>query len=201
MRQTQKSGLAGAMALVLMAGPAFAHPGHVLEDGAMMAGLVHPLSGLDHVLAMLAVGLWAAQQGGRALWALPAAFVTTMLAGAGLALAGLSLPGVDGLILASVLVLGILVVMDRKIPLGAGLAITGLFALSHGFAHGLEMPAATTAMAYGAGFAVATALLHGVGLVAGTWLLPGASARRQLFSRLAGALITGGGVLLAASAL
>jgi urease accessory protein len=160
-------------ALALTASPAFAHldPG---EHGSFAAGFTHPLFGLDHILAMVAVGLWAAMAGGRAVWAVPAAFVVSMLAGFGLALTGADLPFVEPAILASVVALGFLVALAIRLPVLPGMIVVAAFGLFHGYAHGGEMGAAT-AFEYGAGFAAATALLHlaGVGLGLGLGHLRG----------------------------
>lgn len=153
------------IALCLFAGTASAHTGPHPATG-FYSGLAHPLSGLDHLLAMIAIGLWAAQQGGRALWAVPAAFVGTMVLGGGLALGGLALPHIETGIAASVLVLGLLVATRQRWGLAAGIAIAAGFALYHGYAHGLEMPQATSAARYGLGFVLMTAFLHGVGVAA-----------------------------------
>lgn len=170
-------------ALLLAAGtaPAHAHldPG---AHGSLVAGFSHPLFGTDHVLAMVAVGLWAAMLGGRAPWAVPAAFVGVMLAGFLAAMAGLPLPFVEPAILASVVAIGLLVALAVPVPVGVGMAIVGFFALFHGHAHGGEIGAATTA-GYAAGFALATALLHAAGVAAGL----GAA---RLFSGHAGRLVT-----------
>lgn len=150
-------------ALCLFAGAASAHTGSHTPTG-FANGLTHPLSGLDHLLAMIAIGLWAAQQGGRALWAVPAAFVGTMILGGGLALSGLSLPHVETGIAASVLVLGLLIATRRQWSVMAGIAIAAGFAMFHGYAHGLEMPQAASPALYALGFALATVFLHGVGI-------------------------------------
>jgi urease accessory protein len=157
-----------ARALVLavvccVAGPAAAHTGSHGVTG-FVSGLTHPLSGLDHLLAMIAIGLWAAQQGGRALWAVPAAFLGAMLAGGGLALAGLSLPHVETGIAVSVLVLGLLVATRRQWAVVAGIVVAAGFAVFHGHAHGLEMPQAASPALYALGFVLATAVLHGAGI-------------------------------------
>jgi len=155
--------------VVLGTAPAFAHldPG---EHGSFVAGFTHPIFGLDHVLAMVAVGLWAATAGGRAMIGVPAAFVASMVLGFVLALNGADLPLVEPAILASVVALGFLVALAVRLPLPAGMAIVAAFGLFHGYAHGGEMGAAT-ALEYGTGFAVATALLHmagiGIGLLIG----------------------------------
>ena len=158
-----------ALAALLYSGAALAHPGH--PDGAL-AGLLHPLTGIDHVLAMLAVGLWGAQLGGRAQWLLPVGFVACLAVGGMLGMAGLALPMVEAGILASVLLLGALIGFAVRLPLLPSLGIVGVFALFHGFAHGTEMPAATSGALYALGFVAASAALHGVGLWLGRSALP-----------------------------
>lgn len=150
-------------ALCLFAGTASAHTGNHAVTG-FDSGLAHPLLGLDHLLAMIAIGLWAAQQGGRALWAVPAAFVGAMLLGGGMALVGLSLPHVETGIAASVLVLGLLIATRRQWAVKAGMAIAAGFALFHGYSHGLEMPQAASPVLYALGFVLATVSLHGIGI-------------------------------------
>jgi len=152
-------------ALCLYASSAYAHPGHMAAGFA--GGLAHPFLGLDHLLAMIAIGLWAAQQGGRALWAVPAAFVSAMVLGGGLAWAGLALPQIETGIAASVLVLGLLIATRRQWAVTAGMAVAAGFALFHGYAHGLEMPQATSPVLYALGFVLAAACLHGVGIAGG----------------------------------
>src|SRR5512135_3708061 len=120
-------------ALCLYAGAASAHPGHAAAGFA--GGLAHPFLGVDHLLAMLAIGLWAAQQGGRALWAVPAAFVGAMLLGGALAWAGWMLPHVEAAIALSVLVTGLLIATERRAPVGVGIALAAVFAVFHGYAH------------------------------------------------------------------
>lgn len=150
-------------ALVLLAAPAlaFAHPGH--GDNGLIAGLGHPLGGLDHLLAMLAVGLWAAQQSGAARWALPVTFVATLLVGGLLGFAGLQLPALESGIAASVLALGLAVALAVRPPMLLAVIATAIFALFHGVAHGLELPEMSSAWRYAAGFVVATAALHAAG--------------------------------------
>jgi urease accessory protein len=150
--------------LCVLAGTASAHTGDHTTVTGFAGGLAHTLSGLDHLLAMVAIGLWAAQQGGRALWAIPAAFVGAMGLGGGLALAGLSLPHVETGIAASVLVLGLLIATRRQWAAPVGMAIAAAFALFHGHAHGLEMPQAASPALYALGFVLATACLHGAGI-------------------------------------
>jgi len=176
-----------AIALILGSfAPALAHAPGAGEAG-FAAGFAHPLLGLDHVLAMIAVGLWASQLGGRALWLVPASFVALMAAGAGLSFIT-ALPAVELGISGSLIVLGALVALAARLPLALGALIVGIFALFHGHAHGAEMPAAS--LAYAAGFMVATAILHGIGVAAG------------LYSRnTAGWLVRTGGAAVAATGL
>ncbi|MCQ4631089.1 HupE/UreJ family protein [Shinella sp. CPCC 100929] len=149
-------------ALAATTAPAFAHL-NPQEHGSFMAGFSHPLFGLDHILVMVAVGLWAAQIGGKALWAVPTAFVATMALGFSLALAGIALPFVEPAILASVVALGLLVAMAVKLDTVVSAAIVAVFALFHGHAHGGELGSAG-ALSFGIGFVIATALLHGAGI-------------------------------------
>lgn len=158
--------LIAVAALSLFAGTAAAHTGTHTGTG-FAGGLAHPFLGLDHLLAMLAVGLWAAQQGGRALWAVPAAFVGAMVLGGAFALSGAALPHIETAIALSVLILGLLIGASRRWPLAAGMALAAAFAVFHGYAHALEMPPAATPLLYAAGFVLATAFLHGIGVVGG----------------------------------
>lgn len=159
-------------------------------------GFSHPLSGLDHLLAMIAVGLWATQLGNRALWLVPLTFVLTMALGGLLGFAGLPLPMVEFGIAGSVLILGGLIALASRLPLVASMALVGLFALFHGYSHGTEMAVNASAGLYSIGFMLTTALLHGIGIGIG-WL-----AQRKLPSpalRLGGAFIAFNGLLLLAS--
>ena len=173
--------------LALLPSPALAHSGH--QTGGFSAGFAHPFSGADHLLAMAALGLLAAQLGGRALWALPLAFVAAMLAGGMLGAGGLGFPGGEPLILASVMVLGAMVALALRPAMLGLLTMAALFGAAHGWAHGAEGPAGGF-LVYAAGFAVATALLHGLGIVAG-------KAIPALAIRGAGALAALAGVSLA----
>ena len=175
------------------AAPAFAHL-DPQEHGSLMAGLSHPLFGLDHILVMVAVGLWAAQIGGRALWAVPAAFVTMMAIGFGLAVAGVSLPFVEPVILASVVALGLLVAMAVRLDTSASAAIVAVFALFHGHAHGGELGAAG-ALPFAVGFVIATALLHVVGIALGLGI--GRIAGGRTLARILGGATALAGVALA----
>lgn len=173
------------IAALLLAMPAHAHPGaHHAAD--FSTGFLHPLSGWDHLLAMLAVGIWAAQQR-KPAWSLLAVFPAAMALGALLAFGGLALPAVESGIAASVLVLGLLVAFAVRMPAAAGGALVAVFALFHGFAHGAELPPGASAAAYGAGFVLATLVLH----------LAGAAGSRSLRQLQALAVrIVGAGVAL-----
>ena len=182
----------GAMALLLTPAISLAHPGH--GDNGMIAGIGHPIGGLDHLLAMLAVGLWAAQQQGAARWVLPCTFVGTMLIGGMLGFEGLELPVMEGGIAASVLALGLAVALAVRPPLSLAMGATALFALFHGVAHGLELPDMSSPWAYAAGFVAATAALHTAGYVM-VRVLPQVAAP---LVRLAGAASAATGVWLLA---
>lgn len=181
----------GLIAGLTAAGPAFAHP-DAGSASTLMIGLAHPLGGLDHVLAMVAVGLWAALRGGTALLAWPAAFLLMMAGGAGLAMAGVALPMIEPGILASVVVLGLLVASAVRLPVTAGAGIVGLFALLHGQAHGLEA-AGGSALAYGSGFVLATAALLGAGMLAARAVR---TTIRPAVTRWFGAAIASAGIVL-----
>ncbi|MDM9625583.1 HupE/UreJ family protein [Rhizobium sp. S152] len=180
---------------LLMTGtPAFAHVGHG-DHATLVSGFLHPLSGADHLLAMIAVGLAAAMLGGRALIALPATFVAVMLLGFIAALAGVQVPLVEPMILASSIVIGLSVLVARPTsPVLVGLVVGG-FAFFHGHAHGTEF-AGESAAVFGAGFAAATMLLHAVGIGAG--IAVGRLTRGTTALRVAGGATALGGVLLLA---
>lgn len=188
--------MSAAALLALGAGPAFAHPGHA-ETSSFLAGVAHPLSGIDHIAVMLAVGLWAALKGGRALWVWPAAFVGVMLIGGALGMAHVALPFVEPGILASVVTLGLLVALAVDLPVVTGAAIVGVFALFHGHAHGIEVAETISGVEYMAGFAVATATLHLVGIAFAQIM---ARAHLRTCIRAAGALcvLVGGALALGA---
>jgi urease accessory protein len=155
--------------LGLLAGPALAH---TMGDtaGGFAAGFMHPPSGLDHLLAMVSVGIWGAELGAPAIWLLPIAFPLIMAFGGALGVVGVPLPAGELLIALSVVVLGSLVAMARRLPLAAALAIVGVFAVAHGHAHGVELPGSADALAFTVGFVLATGLLHlagiGIGVLA-----------------------------------
>ncbi|WP_312380808.1 HupE/UreJ family protein [Stutzerimonas balearica] len=182
-----------ATTLLLSPALAFAHPGH--DHAGLMSGLAHPLFGLDHLLAMLAVGLWAAQQRGAARWALPLTFVATMLFGGLLGFAGIEMPLMETGIAGSVLALGLLVALAVRPPVAIAAGLTALFAASHGVAHGLELPALSSPWGYAAGFVAATAALHAAGYAVAR-SLPQAAAPLVRIAGVASALT--GAWLLAA---
>ena len=170
-----------------------AHTGVGSQNG-FISGFGHPLGGLDHLLAMVAVGLWAAQLGGRSAWAVPVSFVALMMGAGILGLSGFYLPYIETGILVSILVLGAMIAGDVRLSALAGSCVVGLFAVFHGHAHGAEMPLAAGAVAYTCGFAAATLLLHLAGIGLGCGLRKLAVARIQ---RLAGGLIAFSGICLA----
>ena len=190
-----------ASVLVTIGFPALAHA-HVIagETSGLLHGLAHPFSGLDHLCAMLAVGLWAAQMGGRATWRVPLTFVSVMVLGSLLGMAGVAIPFVETGILMSLLVLGVLIAATVRLPLLASIAIVGVFALFHGYAHGVEMPQSAPGLAYAAGFVLATALLHASGI--GMALFARNRGCTE-WLRLAGTAVAlcGGGLWFAASGL
>ena len=150
-------------AALLLAGPAAAHSGTGLPGG-FAAGFMHPLSGLDHLLAMVSVGLWGAILGRPLVYALPVVFPAMMVAGAIIGMVGLSLPPVELGIAVSVLALGGSVALSWRAPVWTAVALVALFALFHGYAHGRELPSAADPIGYSAGFVLATGLLHGLGI-------------------------------------
>ncbi len=175
-----------ALAALLAPAAALAHAGHGAPSG-FWDGALHPLVGADHLLAMVAVGLWAALAGGTARLAYPAAFLGAMIAGSLLGFGGIALPAMEPVILASVLVLGAATALALRLPAALACTCLALFGLMHGNAHGLEATAG--GLAYVAGFALATALLHGAGLALALGI-PGAT-------RILGAATALGGAALA----
>lgn len=166
--------IGGSILFALSAGPASAHPGHA--DSAFSAGLMHPLTGADHLVAMLMVGLWAGLMRREAKWALPAAFLSAMLAGFGLGAAGLAGTPAEMLILLSLLILGAAVAGNVRAPIALAAGVVGLYGFAHGLAHGLEAPPARMPIGFAAGFLVSTALLHMTGLALAR-LVPGKAVR------------------------
>jgi urease accessory protein len=157
---------ATAIATLLLPTAAWAHPGHDTTVG-FVQGFVHPVTGIDHVLAMIAVGLFAVNLGGRALWAVPLSFVAVMAVGGALGVAGIAVPFVEAGIAVSVIVLGLAVALRWQWPVAGAMALVGVFAIFHGHAHGTEMPLDASGIEYGLGFMLATVLLHVVGIGAG----------------------------------
>ncbi|MCU0793934.1 MAG: HupE/UreJ family protein [Opitutaceae bacterium] len=196
---TRKFSISCAALVAIAPSIALAHPGHEGDHGGLswdfVGGFLHPLGGWDHLLAMVAIGLWAAKLGGKARWAVPMSFVVALIAGAVVGASGFVLGGLEQAIAASVVVLGLLIVSAARLPLAAGMAIAATFAVFHGIAHGSEMPATSSGFGFGVGFALATALLHGagygIGLLANrapVWVTQGAGV----------GLVAAGGLMLAA---
>jgi urease accessory protein len=177
--------------IVLLApSPAFAHGGSVA--GGFLGGFAHPLFGPDHVVAMVAVGLWGAFLGVPAIYLLPVAFPVVMAAGGVLGILGVPLPGAEIGIAVSAVVLGMMVALAARPPIWIAVAIVGTFAIFHGYTHGAELPAGADAIAFSAGFVVATGLLHLVGIAFG---LLSRWPKGVLAVRAMGALIALAGLL------
>jgi urease accessory protein len=190
-----RSASLAALVVVAVAGfspAAFAHVGDH-SHMSVMEGLLHPFSGLDHILAMVAVGLWASQMGGRALWLLPLTFPVVMAAGGALGMSGVALPWVEVGIAASVMVLGAAIAFALRPSLAISVPLIGAFALLHGYAHGVELPADASALHYAAGFIAATLVLHGIGIGLG---LAAARIPVRFAARTAGGAIAALGVML-----
>jgi urease accessory protein len=181
---------------ILVAAPtvAAAHPG---TGGAhdLAHGFAHPLTGLDHLIAMLAVGVFAAQLGGRALWLVPGTFIAVMAAAGVAGVMGVTIPYVEAGIALSVLVLGAAIAFAVRVPLLVAMAVVGFFAIFHGHAHGTEMPTSASGLLYGLGFVGATAVLHAIGIAFGV-LIGEATRSRQIVQLAGGAAAAVGAVLL-----
>ena len=190
---TKRVSLRRGLALIAVLWPAaaLAHQAGGAASG-LAVGLAHPISGWDHVLATVAVGLWAAQLGSRAIWLLPVTFPIVMAFGSLLALTGVALPGSEIGIAVSAIGLGLAVLAGARFPLPAAAALVGFFALFHGHAHGSELPAGANGILYSVGIVVATACLHAAGI--GIGLLhrrrPG-----QVALRAAGGFVAAAGVV------
>jgi urease accessory protein len=184
-----------ALVLALTPSLALAHVG-VGETSGVAHGFMHPISGTDHILAMVAVGLFAAHLGGRALWLVPLSFVAMMAFGGVLGMAGIGLAYVEVAIGLSVVVLGIIVAARVNPPVAIAMALVGFFAVFHGHAHGAEMPETASGLAYGVGFILATALLHASGL--GVGILIGKAGQRssRTISQIAGGAMALAGVAM-----
>ncbi len=181
--------------LLFLPGVALAHTG-AGETTSFMHGFSHSINGIDHLLAMVAVGLWASQIGGRALWAVPCTFVAVMVLGGVLGFSGVTVPFIEAGILISILILGILIASAFKLPLGYSVLIVGFFAIFNGYAHGVEIPATIPAISYIVGFALATAILHLAGISLGMLLQ---KIKLQSINRFAGGAIALSGIYLAIS--
>ncbi|MBY5350956.1 HupE/UreJ family protein [Rhizobium leguminosarum] len=196
MKSAIKSGLL-ALAAAALPAVASAHPA-IGEAAGFSHGFGHPMSGLDHALAMVMVGVFACQLGGRATWLVPTTFVLVMALGGALGVAGVAVPFVEIGIALSVVVLGAVVAFNIKTPLPAALGVIGVFAIFHGHAHGAEMPENAAGAAYAAGFMIATALLHIAGLALG-YVIGRDGERQGVFvTRTAGSIATLSGVGLLA---
>lgn len=171
--------------LALASSTAFAHAGHGEEAMGFMAGLLHPLTGGDHLAAMLVVGIWSAMTT-RRIWVAPVSFAALLLVGALLGIAGVSFPAVEPMIAASLLVIGLLLATQAKLPLALCAALVGAFALFHGAAHGTELASATPVAAALAGMVLGTALIHIVGLSVGRVLMQ----RHVALARIAGGAVS-----------
>jgi urease accessory protein len=188
MKRWKQYAALGAAILVLAPATALAHR-EAGQVAGFLSGLAHPVSGLDHVLAMIAVGLWGAVLGPPAIWVLPVAFPVVMALGGLMGLLGFPLPGVEIGIAVSAIVLGAVVLAELRPSLWLAAALVAFFAIFHGHAHGRELPEGTSALLYSLGFVIATGLLHLVGILLGEahrW-----SAGRQAVRA------AGGGVALA----
>ena len=183
------------LALLLIAIPtaAFAHTGHG-DTAGLLHGFMHPIGGLDHVLAMVAVGIFAVVLGGRALWLVPASFVAMMVVGFALGVNGVALPWVEIGIAVSSIVIGFAAALGRPMPTAAAMALVGIFAVFHGHAHGVEMPAGSLGLEYALGFVLATAALHlaGIGAAIGVSRLVGTYGKTV--AQAAGGLFALGGI-------
>jgi urease accessory protein len=154
------------LVFLLAASPAFAHS----ENGVAIdfwGGFTHPIFGPDHVIAMVAVGLWGAFLGAPAIWVLPVVFPLVMAFGGALGVAGVPLPGVETGIAVSAIMLGAMVALAAKPPLWVAAVLVGAFAIFHGHAHGAELPVGADAVAFSMGFVMATGMLHLAGIAFG----------------------------------
>ena len=179
---------------LLAAGPALAHT-DTGDVGGFASGFLHPMFGPDHVIAMIAVGLWGVFLGAPAIWVLPIVFPLVMALGGAFGMIGIPLPAVETGIALSAVVLGLCVALALKPPLPVAAVIVGAFAIFHGYAHGAEMPEASSAVSYALGFVIATGLLHLAGILFGSLARWGAG---RIAVRTAGGLIAlaGGGFLI-----
>jgi len=185
-----------AIAVLTLAEPAFAHE-QAGVAGGLASGLLHPLTGIDHLIAMVAVGIWGAQLGAPAIWVLPITFPLVMAFGGVLGVMRIPLPMPEAVIALSAFVLGAAVAVRLRVPFAAAAVVVGVFAIFHGHAHGAELPSAANPLAYGVGFVVATGLLHLCGIAIGT--LSRWPAGERLIQGLGAAIAALGGYFLALS--
>lgn len=191
----QRTIFLSAVILAMSATAALAHTGVGAASG-LAAGFAHPIGGLDHVLAMIAVGILAAQQGGKSLWLVPLAFVGTMVIGGVLGISGVAVPFVEIGIVGSIVVLGAVIALGRQLPVAGAMAMVAALAIFHGHAHGTEMPASTSGAEYAAGFVFATALLHAFGIGLSVAVEKIAEKAAPVAVRAGGGAIAAAGVLL-----
>ncbi len=192
MKMKVASGLL-ALPMTIFPAMAFAHTGAGATSG-FMHGFSHPISGLDHLLATIMVGVLAWQLRSRAVWLVPATFVAVIAAGGALGVAGVDVPYVEAGIALSVIVLGAAVALGIKAPTAAAVAVVGMFAVFHGHAHGVEMPEGAGGLAYALGFILATAILHAAGVGFGFLIGRAGAAYGSLIVRGAGALGAAAGI-------
>jgi urease accessory protein len=193
-RRRPARAVAAAVLLALPPASAFAHAQGEGAGAGFLSGFLHPLGGIDHVLAMLAVGIWGAQLGAPAIWMLPVAFPMVMALGGAAGIIGVPLPAVEVGITLSVLVLGSMIALAQRPPLAVAALIVAFFAVFHGHAHGTELPGQASAVAYSAGFVIATGLIHLTGIGIGFLIkLP----HGDTLLRLGGTAIAAAGLFLA----
>ena len=189
-----------AISGALMPTVASAHTG-IGDTGGFAHGFLHPVTGLDHILAMVTVGIFAWQLGGRAIWLVPASFVAIMALGGMLGIAAIGVPLVELAIAVSVIVLGAMVAAGVKAPLAVAMGIVGLFAMFHGHAHGAVMPETAAGVAYGLGFMLATAMLHLAGVGIGFLIGRSGDQYGQVGVRAAGGVVAIAGIGILAGAI
>lgn len=185
--------------LVLTPGVALAHTGAGAPVG-LSHGFTHPFSGIDHLLVMIGVGVFATRLGGWAFWFVPASFLVVMACGGAIGAGGIQFPFVEAAIALSLVVLGSVIFMRIDMPTGVAMGLVGLIAIFHGHAHGAEMPTGVSGLAYAAGFLLATALLHAVGVALGLGFGPWRRMSRDAVARTSGALTALSGVVILAGA-
>lgn len=161
------SSLLIAISISLITNTVFAHDGGNVPFGGFLSGLVHPVLGTDHLLAMLSVGILSAQIGGRAIWTVPATFVGVMAVGGGIGLSGINLISPEFGIATSLVILGVVIAAEQRVPILVAMVGVGFFAIFHGYAHGTEMPETAEPVLYALGFLTGTAVIHIAGVLIG----------------------------------